>query len=42
VESTPGLRTAVYSALLNEEGGLVAGVADMECFSAITPEVVQR
>ena len=36
------VRTAVYSALLNETGNLVAAVADMDCFEKITPDFVQR
>ncbi len=35
-------RTAVYSALLNETGNLVAAVADMDCFHSITPEFIER
>jgi hypothetical protein len=34
--------TAVYSALLNETGNLVAAIADMDGFKAITPEFVYR
>jgi hypothetical protein len=42
VEDTTDVRTAVYSALLNESGNMVAAIADMDCFDSITPEFVAR
>lgn len=42
VTAEEGLHTAVYSALLNESGGLVAAVSDMDCFNAITPALVKQ
>ncbi len=35
-------RTAVYSAVINETGNMVVGIADMNVFTSITPELVQQ
>ncbi len=32
----------MYSALINETGNLVVGIADMDVFASITPELVQQ
>lgn len=42
VDTVESARTAVYAAMLNGDGGMVAGVADMDVFQCITPDVIAR